>query len=57
MVVRLVQLRNAPRPIEVTECGILIDASFEQYEKVLSPIHVTEYGIVIDVRLEHPKNA
>ena len=54
--VKLIQKRNAPTPILVTESGIVIDVKLE-LRNASSPILVTELGIVIDVKLEQLRNA
>ena len=51
MDVRLLQLRKAHFPIEVTELGMVTDVRLRQPEKAASPIEVTEFGMVTDVRL------
>ena len=43
------QFKNAVRPIEVTELGIVTDVSLLQSINAKSPIEVTELGIVTDV--------
>jgi hypothetical protein len=48
---------KAIRPIEVTELGMVIDASEAQSLKVPSPIEVTEAGMVIDASEAQPLKA
>ncbi len=55
--IKLVQLLNAPLPIEVTQLGIVMFVSFEQPLNTLFSIIVTPLGIVIFVRLEQPEKA
>ena len=49
--------KKAPRPIDVTDSGIVMDVSEEHLKKAHFPIDVTDSGIVMDVSEEHPEKA
>ncbi len=49
-----VQLVNAPSPIVLTVCGIIMGSRLSQYAKASSPIDVTLFGISILCKLPQP---
>lgn len=50
MVCKPQHLSNAPRPIDVTELGIVTDERLEQPRNAKFPIEVTDFPIVTDAR-------
>ena len=50
-------LVKAPRPMYVTELGIVIELKALQRQKTKSPMHVTELGIVAEVIAVSPIKA
>ena len=55
--IRLVQLKNARGPMEVTPSGIVILTRLVQLRKASAPMETTPSGIVILTRLLEPSNA
>ena len=54
MIEESAEFLNASFPIEVTESGIVIDASLMHQLNASFPIEVTESGMVIDVSSTQP---
>ena len=57
MLVKPLQLENAPVPIEVTELGMVTLVRPLQLRNAPSPIEVTELGMVTLVKPLQPRNA
>ncbi len=51
------QFSNVSSPIEVTELGMVTEASLLQSLNALFPIEVTELGMATEARLVQPENA
>ena len=54
---KLIQVKNAFSPIDVTNAGMAIDLKLIQFMNAISPIDVTEAGMTIDFKPVQPLKA